>query len=597
MPVSIQPAELPDSGTLRFKLSEINNLHIDNYRTTVDDDELDDLRDSISQGTDHKSGVCGVKQSILGCWDSTKTKALLSGGFRRYECCLQVALKKIVDEFNESFAYEKDNPKFIHLNGNPFGKKAAPSTVDRQKHREQIREQGGEWQAKYDAALAHYSVELKLEDSYGDPDTEDGKAMMHADNLLSNDTCVAPSFYDKMRLVNKLQAAGTKSNIISRKMKVSAPVVSTLTKIYNLGDAMRLRFSGKELDAAYPNPEDKTKALATLEVGLAEMIRRMKLSPKDDDVIEISKAKTVANALDNDKEPIKLPDCIDLLSLLTRLTPDGKPTNHSTPDLSTLESNIRAKKALAKAPVITDAPLVTAPTPATVASNLTDSVNEAMAILTSSPPTPVVVPPAPVTKPVEAPLPANDTLTGDKAIEAQIAAENRLANADVPPMEAMAGMPVMGEEMNLEDIINAGGIDEAEANDALKAAAATAPAAAQPTGEMRTKTTEATVERYKITPPEAIERRAADQVNSVATFEGASVFEIAQALGAANELFSIIGLRKQEQIVNKATIAYVDQAGKWLNALTAFVDAMADESTKAEIAKLKPTYVAPSLTA
>ena len=53
----------------------------------------------------------------------------------------------------------------------------------------------------------------------------------------------------------------------------------------------------------------------------------------------------------------------------------------------------------------------------------------------------------------------------------------------------MAGMPVMGEEMNLEDIINAGGIDEAEANDALKAAAATAPAAAQPTGEMRTKTT------------------------------------------------------------------------------------------------------------
>lgn len=605
-------SNLPDFGTLRFALADIDPHWIPNYRSDALEEELDDLRDSVQQGTDRKTGHLGVKQAVMGCWNKEKTKALLAAGFRRFEAAQQVALAPLVREYNEHFKYEETietevdgkpvksvNPKFIFLNGNPLGKKGKPDTLTRMKHRLQIREQGGEWATKYDEIMAKFSIEVSLQD-YGDPTTDEAKTLGKADNLIENTLHSEPSFYDECKRVYDLREAGIKGSVLSRKLKLTAPQVSQYQKIHQLGESLRTRFSGDALLKAYPDEADRHTALATLESGIAEFINRMKLSPKDSRVIEISKAREITYALDSDKEPISLKDSLHLLSFCTRLDEDGKPTSMSTPDLSQIVSMIKTKRQLAKSPE--PPPAATKPaTPEQALASLDQSLDEAMKMVsggTATPaPAPAAAPTPPVAKPApEAKLPAaSETLSGDAAIEAQIAAENRAANADIPPME------MLDEDMSMEEIMQAGmqaGDDDSEANDELAAAAAASKATQAEkaaTGEMRSKTTDAAVDRYKMLTPENLESRAVSHIKVTASHEAATMFDISGSLFASMELFSAIGLKQQERTVQAACIDYTDAAGKYLAALEAAVEKFADPHTKAEVAALKPKFTAPSL--
>lgn len=600
---------LPAGGiTVRFRLIDIDNHWIENYRTDAIQSELRQLRDEIWSATDRKQFYCGVKSPLWGCWNKGRTKALLSAAFRRFECCLQIALRDLVKEYNEAMGYKEGDVGFVYIDGNPDGDKASPSTIARQKHRETIKQQGGDWAKKWDEALSQWTVEVHLED-YGDPDTDEAKHRAKGDNLIENTFHSEPSFFDTIHRVVLLKEANYKGADIASRLKLSPAAVSQYTNIFNLPKTLRETFSGVPLEKAWPDEEQRHEALATLESGIAEFIHRLKLSPKDPRVIEISKARDLMYGLTGDGEKeISLQDRLDLLAFTVKLDDSGKPTKHPTPDLKQINDNIKAKRALSKAPAVADTPMVPV-TPEVEHKIISDAGAEAAKILAGElPATPVTTAPAPEAPPVkpvtqEAQPPATEGLVGDMQTQEQIAAANRAASMDLPPMEDLVDVPSPDiEEPTMEELmegeVEEGLADEDEVADEMAAAAAATKPAVKTenvTGESKTKMTDAVANKYKVTGPETLERRANDHVKTTAAAEGASVFEVTSALAMANELFSAIGMTAQERKVNRAQIDYVDAANKWIEAMEFLLKATASQEDIDKVMALKPKYVAPSL--
>lgn len=597
---------LPNEGGIAVSLFDINNKWIKNYRRDAFDHKLNALRKSINEGTVKDGGLwrLGVMMSLIGCWSKDKTYVNLAGGFCRLEACHQIALKEVIDDYNKHFGYKEGDEGFVYVSGNPKSDES-PDTLSREKHRLKVRDQGGEWAEKYDAALKSHTLLFNLKD-WGDPDTDEAKRKGLLANFDENRNRTDPSLWDSIERVVELSAMGYKGSEIQATLDLSAAAVSQYKTLHAMPEEMRAHFSGDAFEKEYPNVEDRALALATLTTCLSEFIARLKLPPADPKCIDFSKAREVVYAIKPDgKKQVKMKDRLRLLRLLTRVGDDGKATDIATTDLSTINTEIRAAQNFAKEKVAEATPeqinaSVDAAAAAAAAAVSAGKV-EAPATVAQQAPAASAATPATATPASPAPVQTNvpqagpSTTQPNAAIEAEIAAANNGVVADrlpvdVPPAE-------LEESLSLDDILDGdlsiGDDHLAAAEQALAEAKSNA---GESLGQMASKMQDVKVDKYanKVA-PETLERWAIDDLKNVTRNENSTIFTAAIALANATTLLNAIGNSRDRDVINKQSLEFLAACESYHAKLEEIVGAKATMEEKAELMAMRPKYELPAI--
>src|SRR5690348_11938172 len=84
--------EIPVEGGVTVPLSKINNTWVKNSRKKIGETGMKELIENLR--------VQGQLQPVVGCWNEDGSTINLVGGFRRTEALHQIALKRVVKEYN-----------------------------------------------------------------------------------------------------------------------------------------------------------------------------------------------------------------------------------------------------------------------------------------------------------------------------------------------------------------------------------------------------------------------------------------------------------------------------------------------------------------
>lgn len=603
---SAQEINAPKEGVVVATLFDVDPTWIENYRSEIGDDDLQQLYGSIEEAS--KKPMIGIKQTVLGTWNQGLTKILLVAGFCRYLCAYLYALRPLIKKYNEHFGYKNGDPGWLPYNGTDTSKEnrnARRSPTERWKAIRTIRDQGGEWAEQFDNALKSWKLQINLRD-YGDPETAEAKALAMIDNVDENENRTDPSLWDKLSRIDSLVNAGAKAKKIADVMGLTEGQVSAYRKISSVPDMLRERFSSAEVEAAFPDVKERQKEQGMIEVAIAEYLRRLR-EPKDSpETISVSHAKDFAFVINNKNKPINVKELSRLTRRLVALSEAGTPTTKATPDLTVFRSFIEQAIKATKLP---DEPTA----PQTGAEMLAASVEggggttakaghgdgptpEDLAIQQASEKAAVAA--AATIKQQQA-----DAASGDAAKEAELKAANATAPPLVAPLTSVPPIKELkaGDEAGLvsqEELEDEIGFDEmvsgvAVPGDLAAAAAQTKPA--DPTGQTRTKTKDADLSKYTRIADEKVEHSANAYLKDSATEATATIVDIAGYLLAATEDFFMLGMQPQYNVCNKLHVEYSTKANDYLKNLEDFLEKKATAEEKELIRSLKPVYAPPSL--
>lgn len=636
-PVISRSVEIAREGLVTVPLSDIDPTWIKNYRTQIATDKIVGYRNGAE--------TSGQLTSVTGVWSADGKKVYLAAGFCRLEFLEELALKKVVREFNDHFGFEKGDEGFISLEGLTYKKvsesekeveeeftegegeaavkkvrlvkkmvgKFAPvdddlDTISRRNHRRKIREQGAEWATKFDNALKMATIHVTTKD-VGDPDSEDGKQKGEMINIAENDQRTNPSQWDTICRVEKFMSMGYKPKNVAEITGRSASSITHIRKVYSLPEFIKINWTDDALVAAFKltGDEDAMKRqkellVATRDNCLAEYVRRLRLPEGEEQVLKFSAAKEFAanlQATQEGTEPLPIKQALPLFQELVGVGKDGKPNNASALEYGVFMAKLRDAKRIAKMPeaeqqaaAVAAASGVTTPlvhgSPAdpTTVEGLAALQQHAAGLVTAA-----ATPAAPVTG---TPAKAEATRPEDAAAQAEIKAANAgVVGAEEPGLatETEANEDAEFEKMLQEESATAAGADPL----AVAAAGAT-PATSEASGtvkpadgQMRSKTTDAVVSRYKVKPAESLEKQAYARLKDAAE-DGANLFDVSGNLIVAAEILSAIGMDTESGAINKAYVPFDDAARNYLDKLEEVVAKLSDAERLA-IQAMKPKYV------
>lgn len=599
-PIKMGAGEVPRDGVVTVTLFDIDPLWIVNYRTEIETDRLVEVRKMIDEQ--------GMLQPVGGVWSKDGSRIHLAFGFCRLECRYQLALRKLVKDYNDFFGRVPGDDGFIDLTGVTYVKRKVGDqekafvvndsldTISRMKHREQIRDMGQEWKDKYDNALKVVPIQVRTIE-VGDPDTEDAKQIGKIRNITENKGRNNPSLWDELSQVDTMLSMGIKAKHIAESLGKSEPVISKYRKVFNFPATVKETWTPAVLKEQLKLADEAAVnlAVATRDTCLNEFQRRLRLSETHEEVIGISHCREFVDEVTHSKDPLRVREAFALLKELVDVGEDGKPHGGRVMELGALRSKMRDARKAMKLP---DAPVPTAPAGTVVAPTV--STGNSAPSVPATDPTAVdelaelqkhaeaniataqaAVAPATVT-----PSKPEVVRSEDAAIQSEIAAANAAGGTSEPSLDDMNP-----DDAALEALI----AEEAAGGDlAAAAAAATTPAgvAKVPEGQLRTKTTEAVASKYRPRNPESLEKQAWQRLKD-ASNPTANPFDVAGNLVVVTELFSAIGMDKEYTEVNRSFVKYEEEARVYFAKLEEVASKHGTEDEKQALASLRPKYTVP----
>lgn len=560
-------AEIAREGNFTVSLKQVDPTRYKNYRQEAKEAHIMELMGLLKEH--------GQLNSCLGAWQKDGTIALVAG-FCRFEAMMRLALKPVVDEYNKFNKKEPGDEGYIPYGG--FGFKSHENRI-------KVREAGGEWTAKYDAALAGYNINFSTVIVEDDADA----ALM---NIASN-AYDKPPLIDLCRQIENLlkQGNGITAKRVAKALKMSETVVSLHRKINATPAHLRTLFSG-DLSELAKKPEDQQVLRDTLMTAVAEFERRLALEQDNPQSISYSHAREFAGHVIS-KDPMTLAGVAKALKDLVLMGDNGKlAIDAATPDYTVYMAKLREAKRIGKVlpeaavpgqtPATAPAPAASAP--ATIDTSTLSAEQLAQFDQAGKAAAPVAMPAAPVstgnppavatTTPTVVPAPALSP--EDQARQAEIDASNSefVGTSTSSLLDAEGDLPPVGEAI---------------------AVATGTPAATD--GQTRGKTTDAPVSaKYKnAKPPEKIEVTANRMLDFAGDTERSTVLEQGGYLLTSAYLFNACGLEEAEAAVNEVFVNFMEEANKYLLTLEDTVKQARGEATLVEIQKLRPKFVRPKL--
>lgn len=560
-------AEISREGNVTVSLKQVDPTRFKNYRQEAKEAHIMELMGLLKE---HNQ-----LNSCLGAWQKDGTIALVAG-FCRFEAMLRLALTPLINEYNKFNNKQPGDEGYIAPGG--FGFKS-------HENRLKVRQAGGEWTAKYDAALAGYNINFTtviVEDE--------------ADAALMN---IASNAYDKpplMDLCRQIESLLKEGNItakrVAKSLKMSETVVSLHRKINATPAHLRELFKG-DLSELKKNPEEQQVLRDGLMTAVGELEKRLSLEQENPQSISYSHAREFAGAVIS-KEPMTLAGTVKALRDLVVISDNGKLSDAATPDYTVFMAKLREAKRIGKAPEPTVAPgetPATAPaaaapgaTPLSDVSTLSaeQQAQFAQAGMAAAPitmPTPVVGAAVSTGNPITTTTP---TVVAPPALSPEDQA--RQAEIDASNSEFVG--------------TSTSALLEAEGDAGIDGGVGIATAIAAPTdGQMSGKTKDAPVAaKYKnAKPPEKVEMFANQMLDFASDTERSTIFEQGGYLLASAQLFNACGLAEAEDKVNEVFVNFMEGGNKYLLALEDTVKQARGEATLREMQQMKPTFVRPSL--
>lgn len=554
--------QIPLEGDYTVSLNKLDITKYKNYRLEAKEKHILELMGLLKEH--------GQLNSVLGAWQPDGTIALVAG-FCRYEAMERLALEKIIDEYNHAHGHPKpDNEGYI-----PVGSFGFDSRAKRLK----VREAGGEWMKKYDAALASYQIKVTttiIEDE--------------ADAALKN---IASNAYEKPPLLDLckqietlMQKPGITAKKVAKALKLNETTVSLHRKINECPKFLRELFQ-KDLSELAKKPEEQQIVRDTLITAVSELERRLGLEAENPQSISYSHAREFAGAVMH-KEPMSLTGAAKALKDLVCMGDNGKVSDAGTPEYSVFMAKLREAKRIGKEPA--PAPAAATPPAATPTVDLTTLSKEqleqfdkaAAAVVpapAAAPPVSTGNQPAPAVPTVPAsPLPtATPTVVAQPALSpAELAkqAEIEAANSEFVGTSTDALLDAEGDAAPIGETL----------------------ATAADAGQTNKKLTDAPVaSKYKPKPPEKIENAANRMIDYASDTERATPIDQASYLLAAAQLFSMVGMDEAQMAANEAYVNFVEGLNKYLNLLETNVKEKSGEAVLKEIQVVRPQFVRPQL--
>jgi hypothetical protein len=569
--------EIPAEGTVTVTLAQIDVTRFKNYRKQATETHLMDLFGKIKE---HKQLT-----PVIGAW-LPNGKIGLIAGFCRYEAMERLAMEKLVREYNQANGKEAGQEGYISLGGAGFNSRL---------EREKILLAGGEWKAKYEAALKGYNILVRT--IVVDDD---------ADAALKN---VVENTYDKPPLADlcdRIEDLLTHPEItqkrVARALKMSEPAVSQHRKIHACPEFMRKKFAG-DLSELAKKPEDQVVIRQQLLTAVAEFERRLSLDPENGQSISFSHAREFSGAIMHTKEEMTVAGIAKALKDLVVMQDNGTLSTHNTPEYGVFMAKLRDAKRLGKKgeeePAAAGAAAGATPTTpaagtaAPVATHDLSSLSQETAarfdkagenlhpaVSTGNQPAAPAATTAPTT-----PLAATQTPVVSK--QPTLSPEDQARQAEIEASNAAADSPASDRMDELtgpstESLIAAEGVDT--------------PVAAPTDGQMKGKTTDAPVaSKYRPKAPEKIEQAANRMLDYASDEQRATPIDQAGYLLASTQLFNAVGMEDAERAVNEAFVNFNEGLNKYLEALTNSVKEAKGEVVLKEIQALMPKFVRPSL--
>lgn len=577
-----QVVSIPAEGQVSVPLDQVDDTMFPNYRKNVDEDHINQLSKEIKEHG--QLTPCG------GSWSKDGSKIGIWSGFCRLEAMRRLATEKVVKEYNEAMGKKSGDDGYIPPGGLGF---------DNHKLREQIRQVGGEWAAKYEAALKAYKIDFKTI-----PVEDDVDAALKG---ISANTMDKPPLMDLCQRIDDLcnteiNGAKVTAKRIAGALKMTEAQISHHRKIYATANYLRETLVGTtekpvDLTALGLKPEEAEAERQSLATAIGEWERRLRLRKDNPQAISFSHAREFSNAVQNKQEPMTLAGIARLLRFLVSLSSTGKPSTDATPDWTVFNNRLRDFRKLGKAAEepapaagATAAPAAAAPAAAAGVDTSTLSADQkaqfaaagAAAAVATAPAQSAAQPPA-TTAPVVAQCPA-------------LSAEDQAKMAEV---NAANDVPVN----TLDDLVK-----PAETTDELlagtPAAATTPPPAGQPAGptdgQMKSKTVEGGPESvYKVKPPEKIEslaNRMLDHLDNTDPEANATFIDQLGYLLSSVQLFGVIGMDDPVNILQEIYVNQSEAANSYIAKLEATVKECKGDEFLADVRKLRPQFTRPKLT-
>lgn len=555
--------QIPLEGDYTVSLGKIDITKYKNYRQEAKEKHILEL---IGLLKEH-----GQLNSVLGAWQPDGTIALVAG-FCRYEAMERMALEKVIDEYNHAHGHPKPTDEgYVPVGGLGFESRAA---------RLKVREAGGDWLKKYDAALGAANIKVTttiIEDA--------------ADAALKN---IASNAYEKPPLMDLckqieilMQQPGITAKRVAKALKLNETTVSLHRKINECPKFLRELFA-KDLSELAKKPEEQTIVRDTLLTAVAELERRLGLETENPQSISYSHAREFAGAVMH-KEPMSLAGVAKALKDLVCMGDNGKISEAGTPEYSVFKAKLNEAKRIGKEPVPAPA-AAPAAAPAIPTADLSSLSKEQLEQFDK----------AAAAQSVPHPAPAAPVSTGNSP--APVAA----APAPASPLPTSTPTVVSAPAMSPAELAKQAEIEAANSEfvgtstdallDAEGDAAPIGETLAVDVGQTNKKVTDAPVlSKYKPKPPEKIENAANRMLDYASDTERATPIEQAGYLLASSQLFTMVGMDEASMAVNEAYVNFVEGTNKYLLLLENHVKEKSGEAVLKEIQATRPVYARPQL--
>lgn len=599
-------------GVYTVPLSMLDNERYPNARNAA---EMEDAYENFIPDLAASIGVSKMTVAISGAWEPDGSRIDIIDGHCRYNALCVLALDKLVREFNRTNGYSPSDDGFVNIFHPAATYTRLKDGVPMQRHgRDWVRQAGGEWAAKYDAALAATMVNVTTQ--------------RVADDLEASVRCLGAftrkelSVASKVAEIVRVLGLGYKANKLAKAISASEPAISHAKNVYGIPEMLRGIAADADKYGVTNNltPETVAGIKAAFATAIDEYERRTSLRENEPTAIKFSLCRDLYSALNGmpnkDIPPLPFMSVLKVLSSLVGLSQTGKPQPKAEVmnygDFKAMIDDER--KALSATVVEVTAGAVTGggtPTSTTAPGTAPVSTGNSPVVAPVNPGVPggiisggatvagVATPGTPVTGVTPgvstADLGATQTAGKDAATEASIKAAN-----------LASGTPAASPTVPADDII-AG--DEVESMDALLASSANDPAAqaaeqarqqaaeaAKASGQLQTKTREAELQRYRPLPGDTVEKLANTMLVDCEAAT-ATMLDIPAYLLAAKELFNTLGMAVEADAINQVYAEYLALGDEYLGALQAFLAAKGTDEEKARIEAMRPVYSGVKLSA
>lgn len=558
----VKEVVIPEEGQCRVSLFDIDPTVYENYRSTVPDSHINDLSRSLGM---NKNGE--QIHNISGVKTEDGLKIGLVAGFCRYEAMQRNALKKIVKEYNAEFAPDPNDEEHVKL-GLVNTEDGTYDLVNSRFERERIREKSEEWAEKYDEALKSYEVNVVV----NKPKDEIESLLK---NVEENEVRQDAPLVDLCRVIDKLLSKGVKGREIAKRTKISASKVSQVKKINEL-----VPYFESEFEKKYGEKGESPDAehLSMLKDALAEYNKRIALPKGHEKAIPLAHAREFSYVVLSKDEAISLSKAEKLLLKLVRFE-GGKPTNRGVMDWGIWQQAIKDAKVEPEAPKAGESGEESGKVSSGQSDAKAKDGKEGESVDTLA-----------------------EKQEGDKEsrskedeeAEAELKRQNE-EDSDNEPAEVEdaedTGEDADEDDSDLDEEDYTPDEDElseleGESEDVDDVDDDLAPPVA---GEKRATAKDAPEDRFRLKTAENIEAQAKRCIDDANAEDCHPVDRVAFLLSAVN-LYEVIGLDAELEVVNEAYVEQVEAVMQYFDKMREVVGKKASKEEKAALKKLKPEF-------